>query len=123
MKAVLPFLLLLALCGSLHSLEPAAGSKPLPKKELTAELEKKIIPKLQLKEASVAEVVMFMKKLGIPVQATAEFERQTVDTKITLTLNKVPAMEVLKYVTNLSDTKFQVMDGKVLLMGKSEGAP
>jgi hypothetical protein len=119
MKTLVPFLLLLALCSVAYPLE-SANAKVLTNEELTAQLKTKMFPLVEFKAASVGECITWLKKNGIPVVATAECERKTAETKLTLTLRNVPAREVLLYITNLSATKFEIAGGKVHLKALHE---
>jgi hypothetical protein len=115
MKTLALMLLVVTLLLPLPAQEASEASGKTTKKEITAQFTKKVFPKVSFKEASPTECMAWLKKQGLPLEMTPDFEKETAGVKVTLTLNNVPAMEVLKYVTNLSSTRFEVMDSHVLV--------
>jgi hypothetical protein len=112
---LLTFLLLAMFLSPAPAQQPSEASGKTTKEEITTQFTKKVFPKVAFKEASPTECIAWLKKQGLPLETTPDFGRETENVKITLTLNNVPALEVLKYLTNLSNTRFEVMDSHVLV--------
>jgi hypothetical protein len=67
----------------------------------------KLIPAVNFREASLSDAMSFLtQQTGVSIRLSAEAQATT--TKITLTLKNVPAIEVIKYVTNLASAKYRI---------------
>jgi|GEM_PF-5107603 len=112
-------LALLAFFGSLLPLtakeNAAIPEKPGARQQLAATLQAKTFPEVVFQEQTLASCVAWMKKQGLPVELSAGAIEDTKQTRLTLTLHNVPAIELLKYVTNLTNTKYLIEDSKVTI--------
>jgi hypothetical protein len=95
--------------------ERAAAAKET-KEQTTARLKAKVFPKVEFKDSMVSECADWLTTQGLEVVLAPGLADAVVNTRITLSLRNVPAYEVLLYVTNLSNLKFEVVEGKVVLM-------
>ncbi len=86
--------------------------------KIQRKLERIIIPKLEFKEATIAEALSFLRKksveldpdepkTGVIIQIKFD-ETPVADTRITVSLSNIPLIEALKYVTGLANLKFKV---------------
>ena len=102
----------------------------VPESPKTARIQRKleriIIPKLELKEATIREAVDYLKRKSIELDTESpENERgvmivlktedapnipglEPAGSRITVSLSNIPLIEALRYVTNLSNLKFKV---------------
>jgi len=123
MKAHFLSILLLLVCASIVQ---AAAPAPVPgaHADLARRAEKLIMPKVEFREAKVKEIVTFLNKatkdldplkIGVPLELSPAVLEEKNETRITLTLNNVPVIEVIKYVTNLANLKYAIEKDKVLI--------
>ncbi len=78
-----------------------------------AALQKLVMEKVELRESSLSEALEFLKQKGntlgggkVAINFVLQLDEQTQATKITLTLQKVPFSEVLRYIGDLANVQF-----------------
>jgi hypothetical protein len=115
--------LALALSPPLVAQEAAAGSTPSEpsKRQVIERMQKLKLDRVEFREQTLAQCLDWLKTHGMPLTLDSKLEKKDLECKMTLTLENVPALEALKYVTNLSNTKFLVREGKFVV--KSFGQP
>ena len=95
----------------------------------TKRAEKITYPRVEFRESKASEVIAFLnksakdldaEKIGVQLELTPAALAAAKDTKITLTLKNVPLIEIVKYVTNLSNLKYKVAASKIVLMAVDE---
>jgi hypothetical protein len=118
------FLLLVVLAATL-GMARAAKPKDLPEAtvaELTKQLDTMVLEKIDFREASVAEAAEFLvarskeldpQKVGFTIALAPEIRKQS--ERITLSLRNVPMIELIKYVTSLSNLKYKLTKGNVIM--------
>ena len=120
--------LLLSILLGLACIAPAA-TPSLPANvdsvaKTTKRAEKIIFPRVEFREASLQEIAQFLnkvskdldpEKIGVEIQVTPEGLVAADKTKITLTLNNVPQIEIVKYVTNLANLRYTIETSKIVL--------
>jgi hypothetical protein len=99
----------------------AKGKAPTPEQpganqQLRATLQTKTFAEVIFQDKSLAQCIAWMKEQGVPVEMSPAALEKTKDTRVTLTLHKVPAIETLKYLTNLTNTRYAIEDGKVTIL-------
>jgi hypothetical protein len=115
MKTPLLAVALMFAAGPLLAKELAPKPEsPVQKLELEQAL-KKVFPSVSFENLKMSACVDWLKKQGVPVEMSPAAVESTKDTTVTLELNNVPALEVLKYITNLTNTKFSTAGGKVTI--------
>jgi len=89
-----------------------AGSKPGPNATQAA-LQQLIIPKIDVREASLAEVLEFLRQKGtqlsnnkVAINFVMQLDEQAKGTKITLALQNVPFTEAVRYIGELANVQF-----------------
>lgn len=103
------------LMGALPAQESPVAPGKLTKEKVEALYTNKVIEKLEFQQITPMEFVAWLKARGLPVEVSEDFEKTTNNTKVTLALKNVPAMEVVKYVTNLTNTRYEVKESHILL--------
>ena len=95
--------------------------KPDAKVAITRKLNNIRFPKIDFRDATLREAVAFLvqksrqvdeEKQGVSIELDAGSETAQTP-RITLTLNNVPLIEVIKYVTNLADVKYKIEPNRV----------
>jgi len=95
--------------------------KPDAKVAITRKLNNIRFPKIDFRDATLREAVVFLvqksrqvdeEKQGVSIELDAGSETAQTP-RITLTLNNVPLIEVIKYVTNLADVKYKIEPNRV----------
>jgi hypothetical protein len=95
----------------------------------TKRAEKIIFPRVEFREASLQEIAHFLskkskdldpEKIGVEIQITPEGLAAADKTKITLSLNNVPQIEIVKYVTNLANLRYTLETSKIVLQPLNE---
>ena len=123
---VLPLCLLLIL----SSLPAQAKGDPAPTTELdqTRKLaERTVIPKVDYREASVQELFAHIAKVTKdldPNKTGVVFElspmAKAAESRVTISLSNIPVIELIKYVTNLTNLRYNVTGTKILISGLGE---
>lgn len=123
---VLPLILLLIL----SSLSAQAKGDPAPTTELdqTRKLaERTIIPKVDYREASALEIFTHLAKVTKdldPNKTGVVFElspaAKVAESRVTISLRNVPVIELVKYVTNLANLRYNVTGTKIVISGLEE---
>jgi len=104
----------------------AIAEKKNKKSELSAQLAALIVPKVTFKEASLGSVLDYLKVKAAEIsenkvspsfvlQLPPDFAQQT---PITLDLSNVPFTEVLRYLGELTSTKFEVQQYAIVVSVK-----
>ena len=120
----MPLLAVALFCAATPLFAKEAAPKPespIQRMEVEQAL-KKVFQKVDFKDLKLSECADWLKKQGVPVEMSAAAVEATKDTRVTLTLNNIPALEVLKYITNLTNTKFSTEAGKVIIQPLTIGA-
>jgi len=109
--------------GGAHA-AAAAGSPALTKAE------KIIIPKIEMREATLGEAVEFLRKkavefdpdkTGIKISVKPGLEAN--DMRITLSLTNIPLIEAAKYITGLAEVGLTVTPDALVIQPLNGGAP
>jgi beta-lactamase regulating signal transducer with metallopeptidase domain len=83
-----------------------------------------VIPKLQFKDVSLSEAIQMitaeskqvdLQHQGVVIE-TLDLPEGVRNLKLTLSLNQIPLMEALKYITSLSGTKIQLRKDTILIV-------
>lgn len=84
-----------------------------PRNTTQEALKKIILEKVEFREASLPEALEFLKQKGtqlgegkVAINFVLQLDEQTQNAKITITLQKVPLAEVLRYVGDLASVQF-----------------
>ena len=84
-----------------------------PRNTTQEALKKIILEKVEFREASLPEALEFLKQKGtqlgegkVAINFVLQLDEQTQNAKITITLQKVPLAEVLRYVGDLAGVQF-----------------
>jgi general secretion pathway protein D len=125
--------LLLSLLLGLTLITSAATPAPKPNLDsvegTTKRAEKITYPRVEFRESNASECVEFLnqtskkidvEKIGVQLELTPAALAAAKETKITLSLNNVPLLEVVKYVTNLANLKYKVAASKIVVMALDE---
>ena len=97
--------------------------------KIQRKLERIIIPKLEFKEATIAEALSFLRKksveldpdepkTGVIIQIKFD-ETPVADTRVTVSLSNIPLSEALHYVTGLANLRFKVEPYAVVVVPES----
>ncbi len=93
-------------------------------------LKKLIMEKVELREASLAEALEFLKQKGnqlgggkVAINFVLQLDEQTQNAKITITLQKVPFAEVLRYVGDLAGVTFVYEPYAIVVKPKGAAQP
>ena len=105
-----------------------AGKAPL---NATQEaLKKLILEKVELREASLAEALDFLKQKGtqlgggkVAINFVLQLDEQAQNAKVTIALQKVPFAEVLRYVGDLAGVQFVYEPYAILVKPKGAAQP
>jgi hypothetical protein len=116
MKVIL-FSVVLGMSAALLAQDQADSVSGVTKEDVVAKLTKKIVPTVEFKKMSPADCLEWLKKEGVSLETTPGFAQETSDIRLTLFLRNVSALEALKQITSLSGTKFEIIDGKVMVGG------
>ncbi len=99
-----------------------------PRNSTQEALQKLIMEKVELREASLAETLEFLKQKGnqlgggkVAINFVMQLDEQTQNAKITIALQKVPYAEVLRYVGDLAGVQFVYEPYAIVV--KPKGAP
>src|SRR5205823_2198277 len=91
---------------------------------------KLIMEKVDLREASLAEALDFLKQKAatvsggkVAVNFVLQVDEQTQAKKVTLTLQKVPFTEVLRYVGDLAEVQFKFEQYAIVVKPKAGAQP
>ncbi len=91
---------------------------------------KLIMEKVELREASLAETLDFLKQKAaqvsggkVAVNFVLQLDEQTQAKKVTLAMQKVPFFEVLRYVGDLAEVQFKYEQYAIVVKPKSAQAP
>ncbi len=93
-------------------------SPPLPKwkLELEAKLDGLIFPKIEFKDARLADVVKFLGDYGITIVLANIYPRHEDSPTIALNMRNAPLRDVLRRVTDIAGLKFVVDSGKIMIV-------
>jgi len=105
-----------------------------PNKDLTngsqAALAKVILPKVDFREASLAEALDFLRQKGnqigegkVAINFVLQIDEAAKLNKVTLTLQNVPFTEVLRYIGELANVTFVYERFAIAVRPKGAGAP
>jgi hypothetical protein len=93
--------------------EEAQSGVKNPPNVTQEKLQKLIIPRVDLREASLAEAIEFLRQKGnqvgegkVAISFVMQLDEATKASKVTLTLANVPFTEVLRYVGELAHVQF-----------------
>jgi hypothetical protein len=110
--------------------EIAQGAGKAPKNATEEALKKLILEKVELREASLAEALEFLKQKGtqltegkVPINFVLQLDEQTQNAKVTISLQKVPFAEVLRYVGELAGVNFVYQPYAILVKPKGAAQP
>ncbi len=91
---------------------------------------KLIMPKIEFREASLAEALEFLRQKGnqlddgkTAINFVVQLDEATKATKVTLTLSNVPFAEVLRYIGELTGVQFTYDRFAIFVRPKSAPAP
>jgi general secretion pathway protein D len=113
----------------------ASAATPAPKptlgsvEETNKRAENIKFPRVEFRESKAPEIVAFLnaktkdldaEKIGVQLQLTPAALAAAKDIKISITLNNIPLIEIVKYVTNLANLKYKVTTSKIMLMALDE---
>ena len=125
--------LLLSLLLGLTLISSAATPAPKPNVDsvegTTKRAETITYPRVEFRESKTSEVVAFLnksakdldtEKIGVQLELTPAALAAAKDTRITISLKNIPLLELVKYVTNLSNLKYKVIASKIVLMAMDE---
>lgn len=140
MRAPLLWLLLLclALPGRSQTLEGTRAEREAWKKEkqaLAKQLSEKVFAVVEFHEATLPECVEWLKKQGVKIEISPEIDANsglvvdpsperanvplerpgTLQQCVTLSVRDVSALEVVRYVTNLANVRYEFKGGRVIL--------
>jgi hypothetical protein len=93
-------------------------------------LKKLILEKVELREASLADALEFLKQKGtqlsegkVAINFVLQLDEQTQNAKVTISLQKVPFAEVLRYVGELAGVNFTYQPYAILVKPKGTAQP
>ena len=93
-------------------------------------LKKLIMEKVDLREASLAEALEFLKQKGnqlsggkVAINFVLQLDEQTQNAKVTIALQKVPFAEVLRYVGDLAGVQFVYEPYAIVVKPKGAAQP
>jgi hypothetical protein len=117
MKSLPVFIVLsLMMPWSLRADEAAAGAgapAKESKEQTVARLNKLVLPTVSFNEVPLSECVGWLKGRGLAIELGPELAKKNPEPTVNLALKNVPAMEVVKSITKLTNTRFVVTKGKV----------
>jgi hypothetical protein len=123
MKALLLSVLMLLGCAAgANAANPATDPLEATPAELGKKLERLVVPEVQYHEATLKEITRDLAvrskaldpdKAGFTVTLTPAAEKTP--STITLSLRNVPMIELIKYVTNLSNLKYRLTKDNVVV--------
>ena len=109
--------------------KPAIDSEEAAVAKLTKKLQTIVIPRLEFRDATVAEAVDFLRKGSAncdkaendPAKRGVNFvlnigATPASEARITLSLSDIPVLDALKYVTGLADLKFTIERSAVVIV-------
>lgn len=117
---------------ALPTLGGITASSPQKAKVDTAQrLEQTIFPSIDINDATLTEIIAFVNKKsgeldpsGDPIEIVLDVSaRDKADIRIKLSMANVPALELLRYVANLTDTKFAIRESKVIFLSQDVATP
>ncbi len=120
MKTLL-FLFILVATGVLHAAnaDPAEKLTSVPVSKRIAET---IVPLVDYREASLPEIVADLNKISkkldpdkVGVQFNLSEAAKGSEANISISLRNIPLIELLKYVTNLANLKYEVTSRNVVI--------
>ena len=101
-----------------------------PKNSTQEALQKIIMEKVELREASLGEALEFLKQKGnqlgggkVAINFVLQLDEQTQNAKVTITLQKVPFAEVLRYVGDLAGVQFVYEPYAIVVKPKGAAQP
>ena len=93
-------------------------------------LKKLIMEKVEFREASLAEALDFLKQKGnqlaggkVAINFVLQLDEQAQARKVTITMQKVPFSEVLRYVGDLADVQFMYEQYAIVVKPKGGAQP
>ena len=93
-------------------------------------LKKLIMEKVEFREASLAEALDFLKQKGnqlaggkVAINFVMQLDEQAQARKVTITMQKVPFSEVLRYVGDLADVQFMYEQYAIVVKPKGGAQP
>jgi len=108
--------------------EAAQNAGKAPRNSTQEALQKLIMEKVEIREASLVEALDFLKQKGnqlgggkVAINFVLQLDEPTQNAKVTLTLVKVPYAEVLRYVGDLAGVQFVYEPYAIVV--KPKGAP
>lgn len=101
-----------------------------PKNSTQEALQKLILEKVDLREASLSEALEFLKQKGnqlgggkVAINFVLQLDEQTQNAKVTIALQKVPFSEVLRYVGELAGVQFVYEPYAIVVKPKGGAQP
>ena len=101
-----------------------------PRNTTQEALKKIILEKVEFREASLPEALEFLKQKGtqlgegkVAINFVLQLDEQTQNAKITITLQKVPLAEVLRYVGDLAGVQFVYEPYAIVVKPKGAAQP
>jgi hypothetical protein len=120
--------LLLSFLLGLTLIASAATPAPKPTVDSVEETTRRAgmitFPRIDFRDSNASEIIAFLNqqakeldpaKIGVQLQLTPGALAAAKRTKITLNLNNVPMIEIVKYVASLSNLKYQITKSKIVL--------
>ncbi len=109
--------------------EEQKGGKPV-RNEMEEACKKLVLEKLELREASLAEALDFLKQKAsvlsggkVALNFVLQLDEQTQGRKVTLSMQKVPFSEVLRYVGELAEVQFKYEQYAIVVKPKAGAQP
>lgn len=101
-----------------------------PRNSTQEALQKLIMEKVEIREASLTEAIEFLKQKGnqlgagkVAINFVMQLDEQTQAMKVTLALQKVPFAEVLRYVGDLAGVQFVYEPYAIVVKPKGAAQP
>jgi hypothetical protein len=110
--------------------ELAQSAGKAPRNATEEALKKLILEKVEFREASLAEALDFLKQKGtqisegkVPINFVLQLDEQAQKARVTISLQKVPFAEVLRYVGDLAGVQFVYQPYAILVKPKGAAQP
>jgi hypothetical protein len=110
--------------------EMAQNAGKAPRNSTQDALQKMILEKVELREASLSEALEFLKQKGnqvgggkVAINFVLQLDEQTQNAKVTIALQKVPFAEVLRYVGELAGVQFVYEPYAIVVKPKGAAQP
>ena len=110
--------------------EAAQNAGKAPRNSTQEALQKLIMEKVEIREASLVEALEFLKQKGnqlgggkVAINFVMQLDEQTQNAKVTLALQKVPFAEVLRYAGDLAGVQFVYEPYAIVVKPKGAAQP